>query len=134
MDVSIIVPTKGLNINLSRNYSSWKELGNVYIVDSAPGDDNLRSFCSKHNMQYAIFDWTGFYPKKRQWALDNLNLKYDWVLFIDDDEFVPNNFISLLNRLDPPDDCACYQVKYTNYFITMLIDCFNHLGDVMVFF
>ncbi len=34
-------------------------------------------------------DYSGGYPKKRQWALDNLKLETPWTLLLDADEVVP---------------------------------------------
>ena len=35
------------------------------------------------------FDYRGGYPKKRQWALDTLDITTEWVLLLDADEVVP---------------------------------------------
>ncbi len=32
------------------------------------------------------FEWNGRYPKKKQWALDNLPFAHDWILYLDADE------------------------------------------------
>jgi hypothetical protein len=34
------------------------------------------------------FDYTGGYPKKKNWALENLPFKHEWVLIVDSDERV----------------------------------------------
>ena len=34
------------------------------------------------------FKWNGKFPKKRNWTLENVDIKNEWVLFLDADEFL----------------------------------------------
>jgi|GEM_PF-4065314 len=41
----------------------------------------------------------GKYPKKRQWCLENIKTKHDWVFMLDADEIVTDAFINELKRM-----------------------------------
>lgn len=63
-------------------------------------------------MRVESFDWDGRYPKKRQWCLDRLSLKHDWVLFVHADEIVPPDLVGELAALDFAHcDAAGYFIK-----------------------
>jgi hypothetical protein len=53
------------------------------------------------------FNYAGGYPKKRQWALDTLELGRSWVLLLDADEVVPPELWEEMEReiirMDAPD-------------------------------
>jgi glycosyltransferase involved in cell wall biosynthesis len=57
-------------------------------VDSNSTDDTA-VIAQDHGAEVIQFDYQGGYPKKRQWALDTLNITTDWVLLLDADEVVP---------------------------------------------
>jgi diguanylate cyclase (GGDEF)-like protein len=50
--------------------------------------------------QVMPFTWSGRYPKKRQWCLDNLSLKHDRVFFVDADEEVTKELAAEIAALD----------------------------------
>ena len=118
MEVSIIIPCNGISENIKNNVKSWQQLSkSVTIVDSYPACEILKEFCNTHKISYVIFNWRGGYPKKRQWALDNLSLDHKWVLFLDDDEFVPEVFVNYLSNLTESSNIDGYEVLYDNWFL-----------------
>ncbi len=70
-----------------------KYFDEVLVVDSKSHDGTGK--LATHQ-----FTWNGQYPKKRQWVLDNIPTKHDWVLMIDADEIVTDDFITELQSLD----------------------------------
>jgi glycosyltransferase involved in cell wall biosynthesis len=57
------------------------------VVDSASADDT----CGIAAIMGAVvvqFRWNGRYPKKKNWAIDNLPLTTDWILIVDADEHI----------------------------------------------
>lgn len=85
--LTVIVTTKNEERNLARCLAALERFDEIVVVDSDSGDataEIVRSF----GATLVPFIWNGRYPKKRQWCLDTLSLKYDRVFFVDADEEV----------------------------------------------
>lgn len=85
--VSVIVPARNEEKNLPHCLEALRDAGEVYVIDSQSADSTpeiARSFGAK----VVQFHYQGGWPKKRQWAIDNLPLQYDWILLVDADEIV----------------------------------------------
>lgn len=63
----------------------------IIVIDSNSTDGTAEYLNSK-DLDYVNFDWNGRWPKKRQWALDNVQITGDWVLLLDADEILTNEF------------------------------------------
>lgn len=85
LPVSVIVATRNEEKNLPRCLESLSSVDEIYVVDSGSTDatpEIARSFGAK----VVEFRYQGGWPKKRQWAIDNLPLAHDWVFLVDADE------------------------------------------------
>lgn len=85
--VSVIITTKNEEANIERCLRAVQNFSEVIVVDSQ-SSDKTTGICNKMRVQVVQFQWNGRYPKKRQWSLDTLALKHDWVFFVDADEVV----------------------------------------------
>lgn len=83
--VTAIVATLNEEKNLARCLSSLEQFDEIIVLDSN-STDKTQEIARSFGAMYIPFTWNGQYPKKRQWALDNLSLKHDRVFFIDADE------------------------------------------------
>jgi len=103
LPVSVIIAAKNEARNLPACLESVRNFGEVVLVDSQSNDatvDIARSF----GVDVAQFYYRGGWPKKRQWALDNLPLRHDWVLLLDADEAVtPELLAEIRHALKSPD-------------------------------
>jgi len=87
LPVSVIIPVRNEAENLPRCLESLACCREVYVVDSQSTDATVeiaRSF----GATVVQFYYQGGWPKKRQWALDNLTLDTPWVLLLDADEIL----------------------------------------------
>ena len=85
LPLSVIVAARNEEKNLSRCLEALRNVGEVYVIDSQSTDatpEIARSFGAK----VVQFHYQGGWPKKRQWAIENLPLAYDWILLVDADE------------------------------------------------
>ena len=41
-----------------------------------------------YRAEIVLFRWNGKYPKKRQWAVDNISIGHNWIFWVDADEVV----------------------------------------------
>jgi len=87
LPVSVIVAARNEEKNLPRCLEALRDAGEVYVIDSQSSDatpEIARSF----GATVVQFHYQGGWPKKRQWAIDNLPLQHDWILLIDADEIL----------------------------------------------
>jgi len=83
--VSVIIPVRNEAANLPRCLEALRDIGEVFVVDSQSTDSTLE-IARSYNAQVVQFHYQGGWPKKRQWAMDNLRLTHDWILLLDADE------------------------------------------------
>jgi len=86
--VSLVVPCKNEESNLARCLSSVKWIKEVFIVDSH-STDSTASIVNDYGAKLVQFDYNGGWPKKKNWALENLPFSHEWVLILDADECLP---------------------------------------------
>jgi glycosyltransferase involved in cell wall biosynthesis len=85
LPISVIVAVRNEEKNLPRCLASVADMGEVYVIDSH-SMDGTASMARDHGAKVVQFNYSGGWPKKRQWALDTLPLAFDWVLLLDADE------------------------------------------------
>jgi glycosyltransferase involved in cell wall biosynthesis len=86
--VSVIVPIKNEAANLPRCLESISWANEIFVVDSRSTDGSPR-IAEEFGAQVVQFEFNGTWPKKKNWALDNLPLRNDWVFILDADEVLP---------------------------------------------
>ena len=83
--VSAIVMTKDEEANIGKCLESLVRFDQVFVVDSM-SLDRTQEIARAAGAEVVEFVWSGGYPKKKQWSLDNLVFRHDWVLYVDADE------------------------------------------------
>ena len=87
--ISIIIPIYNEADNLARCLESLGWADEIFVIDSN-SIDGSQEIAQKHGAKLIQFKYNGNWPKKKNWALDNLSFKNDWVFIIDaDEELVP---------------------------------------------
>lgn len=86
--VSVLIPALNERLNLRRAIESVRWAGEVWVVDSH-STDGTQEIALECGAQVVQFDYAGVGPKKKNWALEKLPLKNEWVLILDADERVP---------------------------------------------
>jgi glycosyltransferase involved in cell wall biosynthesis len=103
LPVSVIVATKNEARNLTQCLDSVRNFGEVVVVDSQSSDATVEMARSL-SANVVQFYYRGGWPKKRQWAMDNLPLRHEWVLLLDADEAVtPELATEIRQALNDPD-------------------------------
>ncbi len=85
--LSVIVPVKNEADNLARCLPALDWADEVFVVDSQ-STDATEDTAAEFGATVVQFYFTGTYPKKKNWALDNLPFRNEWVLIVDADEVV----------------------------------------------
>jgi glycosyltransferase involved in cell wall biosynthesis len=83
--VSIVVPTKNEGRNLERCLTAVSWASEIFVVDSQ-SDDETRQIAERRGANVIQFYYQGGWPKKKNWALQNLPFQNEWVLLLDADE------------------------------------------------
>jgi len=86
--VSVLVPIKNEAENLPRCLGCVQWADEIFVVDSHSTDGSVE-IAQRHGAKVVQFDFNGTWPKKKNWALENLPFKNDWVLILDADEVLP---------------------------------------------
>ena len=86
--VSVLVPIKDEAANLPRCLASVQWADEVFVVDSQSTDGSIE-IAEQHGAKIVQFHFNGTWPKKKNWALENLPFKHDWVFILDADEALP---------------------------------------------
>jgi len=116
LPVSVIVAARNEERNLPRCLGALRDVGEVYVIDSQSTDatpEIARSLGAK----VVQFHYQGGWPKKRQWAIDNLPLQYDWILLIDADEMVTPELTEEIRNAIQTAGCNGYYVWLRMYFL-----------------
>lgn len=114
--ISVVVPVKNEEANLSRCLPLLKQFSEVLVVDSG-STDRTAEIARKNGARFIEFAWDGKYPKKRNWLLLNHTLRNDWVLFLDADEFVNVAFCVAADRAVRENAHAGFWLNYDNFFM-----------------
>jgi glycosyltransferase involved in cell wall biosynthesis len=86
--VSIIVPVRQEAANLARCLNCVKWADEIFVVDSHSTDETAQ-IAEAHGARVVQFDFNGTWPKKKNWALENLPFKNEWIFVLDADEVLP---------------------------------------------
>lgn len=87
LPISAVVFTKNEEGNIKDCINTLSSFSEILVVDSQ-STDNTKKLALSMNVSFVDFEWNGFYPKKRQWTLENIVFQNEWILFIDADERV----------------------------------------------
>ena len=88
----------------------------MYVIDSQSTDatpEIARSF----NAKVVQFHYQGGWPKKRQWAMENLPLEFDWILLIDADEAMTRELSAEIRRAIENPNVNGYYISLRMYFL-----------------
>jgi glycosyltransferase involved in cell wall biosynthesis len=86
--VSILIPIKNEAGNLPRCLASVAWADEIFVVDSQSTDGSQR-VAEERGATVVQFQFNGTWPKKKNWALENLPFRNDWVFILDADEVLP---------------------------------------------
>ncbi|WP_204106828.1 MULTISPECIES: glycosyltransferase family 2 protein [Spirulina sp. CCY15215] len=88
--VSVLIPAKNEELNMPKCLECVSRADEIFVVDSHSSDRTIE-ICKEqseiYNIKIVQFDYErGSWPKKKNWALENLKFKHEWVLIVDCDE------------------------------------------------
>jgi glycosyltransferase involved in cell wall biosynthesis len=83
--VCVVIPARNEAANIERCLGSVRWADEVYVVDSQSTDDTA-TIAERAGARVVQFHYAGGWPKKKNWALESLPFRNEWVLLLDADE------------------------------------------------
>lgn len=122
MNISVIILTFNSEETILATLESANKVSDdLHVVDSFSSDKTL-DIVKRHNVNLVqhVFD---NYGAQRNWAIDNLPMKYDWELHLDADERISDDLAAELNSLKNtfPDDVDGYYIPRISCFMRRVI-------------
>ena len=114
--ISVIIPVRNEEKNLPKCLSLLSNFSEVIVVDSH-STDLTPEIVKEFKYELVNFEWEGHFPKKRNWVLRNINLKNEWVLFLDADEFITDEFKYEIGQAIKSKNYVGFWISYQNYFL-----------------
>ena len=113
--VSVVVFTLNEERNLGACLDCLAWCDDTIVVDSY-STDRTRQICEERGVHFVQHAFDGF-GAQRNWALQNLELRHDWVLILDADERVPTELSSELASLavTSPPHMGAYRIRRRFY-------------------
>jgi glycosyltransferase involved in cell wall biosynthesis len=116
--LSLFIPCKNEEANLARCLQSVPWVDEAFVVDSQ-STDRTASIAEKHGAKVVQFEYQGGWPKKKNWALENLPFCNEWVLILDADECLPPEAEEEIRKIvnNPNEKHAGYWINRRYFFL-----------------
>ena len=86
--LSVLIPACNEYKNLPRTLEAVKWADEIFVVDSN-STDGTQEIAKEYGAIVVQFEYKEPWPKKKNWALENLPFRHEWVLILDADEELP---------------------------------------------
>jgi len=86
--VSVLIPAKNEEPQIVDCLKSIAWADEVVVVDSQ-STDRTAQLTEEHGARCVQFRYSIGGPKKKNWALENVDFKHEWILIVDADERIP---------------------------------------------
>jgi glycosyltransferase involved in cell wall biosynthesis len=114
--ISVIVPVKNEADNLRKCLPALAWADEVFVVDSGSTDDTA-AVAREFGATVVLFAFNGVYPKKKNWSLENLPFRNEWVLIVDADEIVPPELAEEITRRTASDEADGFYLNMKYFFL-----------------
>jgi glycosyltransferase involved in cell wall biosynthesis len=116
LPISVIVAARNEEKNLPRCLEALRAVDEVYVIDSQSTDATPEIACS-YGAKVVQFYYQGGWPKKRQWAMENLSFAHDWIMLIDADEALTQELTAEIRRAIENPNIDGYYISLRMHFL-----------------
>ena len=95
--ISVLIPAKNEERHIAQCLQSVAWSDDVVVVDSGSADKTVE-ISKSCGARIQHFQWNGQFPKKKNWALEHVEWKNDWVLILDADERITPELATEIQR------------------------------------
>ncbi len=114
--VSVLIPAKNEELNLPACLESVALADEVFLVDSQ-SSDRTGEIAQRYGAKVAQFHFNGRWPKKKNWSLENLSFRHEWVLIVDCDERITPELWNEIAQVIQNPDYNGYYLNRRVYFL-----------------
>jgi glycosyltransferase involved in cell wall biosynthesis len=114
--VSVLIPAKNEETNLPACLTSLQRADEVFLVDSQSSDKSIE-IAQSYGANIVQFNFNGRWPKKKNWSLDNLPFRNEWVLIVDCDERITPELWAEIDQVIKNDEYAGYYLNRRVFFL-----------------
>ena len=116
LPLTVIVPALNEERNLRDCLASVAWADQVFVVDSG-SMDRTAEIAEAMGATVAQFDYDGGWPKKKNWAIRNLDIRNDWFLILDADERIDEPLRDEIAAAITRDDVDGYYLRWKFVFL-----------------
>lgn len=117
LPISVCIPVRNEENNLAACIETLRgSCSDVVIVDSN-SVDRTAEVAASLGARVVQFNWNGRFPKKRNWALRNVDFAHEWILFLDADERLTADVIRELHDVLPATPHVGFWLSFRNHFM-----------------
>ena len=117
LPVTVLLAVKNEAPNLPRCLNALQRAARIVVIDSQSTDGSTR-IAAASGGEVVQFLYAGGYPKKRQWALDNLGILTPWIFMLDADEVVPRELWNEISKaIRDPEEFDAYFITKGFHFL-----------------
>lgn len=116
--LSVIILSYNEEIHIERCLNSIKDIAqDIYLVDSYSNDNTIK-IAKKVGAKVIQNKWPGNHSKQFNWALESLDIKTNWVMRLDADEFIePGLANEITTELSITSDIKGFYLKRGHIFL-----------------
>jgi glycosyltransferase involved in cell wall biosynthesis len=126
LPVTVIVAVRNEAKNIRECLLSVSRMDQVFVVDSASTDETCE-IAESLGATVVQFAYDGGWPKKRNWALQQLPIRNAWVLILDGDERVDDELFQQIRAAIQREDVNGYYLRWKFIFLgRWMKHCWRH--------
>lgn len=114
--VSVLIPAKNEEANLPACLESVARADEIFVVDSQSSDRSIE-ITQAAGAEVVQFHFNGRWPKKKNWSLENIAFRNDWVLIVDCDERITPELWDEIAAVIKSSDHNGYYLNRRVYFL-----------------
>ncbi len=116
MSVSILIPARNEEKNIEKCLRTVTWSDDIWVIDSNSADRTVE-IAEKMGARVVQFNWCKKGLRKKNWALQNIAWKNDWVLIVDADEEVPCALAEEIRDVCATTKNGGFLIRYDYYFL-----------------
>jgi len=114
--ISVLIPAKNERTNIRACVESARFADEIIVVDSC-SSDGTPEIAKECGASVVDFHWNGQLPKKKNWALEHIPWRHEWVFILDADERITPELADELQRVVAAPDADGYYVNRRFWFL-----------------
>ncbi|HWL17475.1 MAG TPA: glycosyltransferase family 2 protein [Opitutus sp.] len=114
--ISVLIPARNEAANIRACIESARFADEIVVVDSHSTDDTVH-IARELGATVVDFRWDGRLPKKKNWALDHIPWRHEWVFILDADERITPELATELRRVVAAPGADGYYVNRRFWFL-----------------